>query len=195
MDVPSCSPTCSIEDRGSVAERLVGLAASCEGDLWGITGDEVVPIVESLFRNLEACSVAACSPSFVLEASAGDFGEAIAFYGGQLYHAAGSSVQVFERIDTSTNQIFDVGIDPGGPATSFDVASAMTAWPAQATLLLSGSNKLFRLSTAGVLSQVGTGTLDHFVNGLAFLDATCPSTTLFVDGFENGNTSSWSNGG
>jgi hypothetical protein len=107
----------------------------------------------------------------------GDDGETIAFNpeDGLLYHASGLGSQnvseIFESIDFDARTV--TGITLSGD--DYDEATALTHWTGDLFLLADLNEKLYSVTTSGVVSLIGT--LDRNAKGLAFVDETLYSVS------------------
>jgi len=144
---------------GNTGDLFAGLAFKSDGTLYGVTGDGAA-IPESLFTLNKLTGAA----NLVLSLGNGDSGETIAFNpnNGLLYHASGSSSQVFESINPTTFAIINI---PQSGSTHGEVL--VMTYSHSDILLMTDSTNLYQITTSGVVSLLGSSA--PFTKGLAFL--------------------------
>lgn len=162
-------------DVGVLSDRYAGLAFTEDGTLYGVTGDGASQ-PETLF----VISTVDASSTLFLPLGNGDDGETIAFNSedGLLYHASGTSVDVFETIDLVTQVITPVNLI----GDEYTEARALTYWRDEGVFLLSDGNEFFYVSPAGDTESVGP--INHIPKGFAFVEDLGP---VFVRADCDGN--------
>jgi hypothetical protein len=168
---------------GNMGDFFAGIAFSCAGVLYGVTGDGG-NVPESFFSINQTTGAA----TLIGALGRGDDGETIGFnpVDNMMYHASGhvgvydpmsDSGVIFERFDpTAPAPITPTDIPIGPPLTdeeaqalTFEVSSGMFLWKQN-----HGTGPLFRVNPAnGAAVQVGTLDMDHQAKGLAYAGGVC----------------------
>lgn len=168
---------------GNLGDAFAGIAFSCAGVLYGVTGDGA-NVPESFFSINQTTGAA----TLISALGRGDDGETIGFnpVDNMMYHASGhvgtydpvtDSGVIFERFNpTAPAPIVTTDIPIGSPLTdeeaqalTFEVSSGMFLWKQD-----HGTGPLFRVNPAtGAATQVGTLDMDHQAKGLAYAGGVC----------------------
>lgn len=147
---------------GNTGDNVAGIAFSTNGVLYAVTGDGA-STPETLFT----VSTTTGTMTQVQQLGAGNDGEAIAFSqdDGFLYHASGLGIpnvdEIFERINPCNGAITPIPLS----GADYDEAFCIGYEGAGVLLLADISDTLHRVTTAGVVTVVGT--LDHTAKGIA----------------------------
>jgi len=158
---------------GNMGDLFAGIAFSCAGVLYGVTGDGG-NVSESLFSINQSTGAA----TLVGALGNGDDGEAIAFnpVDNMMYHASGLSNVIFERFDPTVTPFAITNIPIAAPLTNNE-AQALTFDPISGNILwkqtFGGAGPLYSVTSTGMATTIGT--IDHRSKGLTFLGGSCSS--------------------
>jgi len=157
---------------GDTGDGFAAIAFDTSGTLYGLTGDGAA-VPETLFT----INTNNANTSLFLALGNGDDGEALADNPDDalLYHASGFVAEVFEAVDPGTTAVTGIPTsgDPyfGGIALSYEESGVF--------LLSDTESVLYRITTAGVVTTIGT--LDHLPKGIAIIPGQACTTGAECD--------------
>lgn len=170
--------TGAVTQIGNMGDAFAGIAFSCAGVLYGVTGDGAT-VPESFFSVNQTTGASTLLGAL----GAGSDGEAIGFnpVDNLMYHASGhagtcaSGEVCFERFDPTITPIVPTNIDISMTALINEEAQALTFENSSGMFLWKqnhGTGPLFRVSPmTGAATMVGTMDMDHQAKGLAYTGA------------------------
>jgi FG-GAP-like repeat len=177
---------------GNTGDQFAGLAFNSNGTLFGVMGDQSVgglpPETLFFFGTLvfRLGFILSANPNQVLALGGGNDGEAIAFNpnDGVFYHASGNDThgngcqplntsicaEIFESIDGVRVTNIPISGSYMPFTDNYLEAAALTHVAGDVLLLADTGQNLYKISTAGVVTFVGS--MDHVSKGLAFVHKT-----------------------
>jgi hypothetical protein len=181
---------------GNTGDQFAGLAFNSNGILFAVVGDKKNQPVGGLPpETLFTLNTSNATPTETLVLGRGNDGEAIGFNpnDGLIYHASGNDtggngcqpvtsicMEIFESVNPNTLAVTNIPISGNYMPFSdnyFEVA-ALTHLSGNVLLLADVDQNLYKITTAGVVTFVGS--MDHVSKGLAFVPK--PATDFDRDG-------------
>src|SRR5262249_23577881 len=161
-----------------------GLAFNSNGILFAVVGDKKnQPVAGLPPETLFALNTSNATPTQMLLLGRGNDGEAIGFNpnDGLIYHASGNDtsgngcpssstcVEIFESVNPNTLAVTNIPLSGNyAPFTdNYLEVAALTHVSGNVLLLADINQKLYKITTAGVVTFVGS--MDHVSKGLAFV--------------------------
>jgi hypothetical protein len=179
---------------GNTGDQFAGLAFNSNGILFAVVGDKKNQPGGLPAETLFTLNTSNAIPTQMLVLGGGNDGEAIGFNpnDGLIYHASGNDtggsgcqplnssicVEIFESVNPNTLAVTNIPISGNSFSDNYLEAAALTHVSGNVLLLADIDQSLYKITTAGVVTFIGT--MDHAPKGLAF--APKPPADFDADG-------------